>query len=163
MKPRLAVLPLAVTSLALAIAGCGGNGSSSSSDTNASSTPSTTQSTPSTTSTTPSGGAAAGGGGASSSGGGSTLKLSADPSGQLKFNTSSLSGKAGNVTLVMDNPSSVPHAIAVEGNGVDKAGNTVQQGGTSKVSAKLKPGTYTFYCPVDGHKQAGMQGTLTVK
>jgi uncharacterized cupredoxin-like copper-binding protein len=31
------------------------------------------------------------------------------------------------------------------------------------VSAQLKPGNYTFYCSVPGHRQAGMQGTLTVK
>jgi uncharacterized cupredoxin-like copper-binding protein len=62
----------------------------------------------------------------------------------------------------MDNPSGIPHAIAVEGNGVDKDGNTVQKGGTSTVTADLKAGTYTFYCPVDGHRAAGMKGTLTV-
>jgi uncharacterized cupredoxin-like copper-binding protein len=63
----------------------------------------------------------------------------------------------------MDNPAPVPHAIAVEGNGVDKDGSTVQMGGKSTVTANLKPGKYTFYCPVDGHRAAGMQGTLTVK
>ena len=62
----------------------------------------------------------------------------------------------------MDNPSSVPHAIAVEGNGVDQAGETVEKDGVSKVTVDLKPGTYTFYCPVDGHKAAGMEGKLTV-
>jgi uncharacterized cupredoxin-like copper-binding protein len=36
-------------------------------------------------------------------------------------------------------------------------------GGKSTVTADLKPGTYEFYCPVDGHKAAGMKGTLTVK
>lgn len=62
----------------------------------------------------------------------------------------------------MANPSGIPHAIAVEGNGVDKDGKTVTQGGNSTVTVDLKPGKYTFYCPVDGHKAAGMQGTLTV-
>ena len=66
------------------------------------------------------------------------------------------------VTLVMANPSSFPHAIAVEGHGVDKKGQTVNKGGTSRVTATLKKGTYTFYCPVDGHKAAGMKGKLIV-
>jgi uncharacterized cupredoxin-like copper-binding protein len=57
----------------------------------------------------------------------------------------------------------VPHAIAVEGNGVDEDGETVEKDGVSKVSADLKPGTYTFYCSVPGHREAGMEGTLTVK
>jgi plastocyanin len=99
---------------------------------------------------------------ASSGGASSNLKLSADPSGALKFNKKKLAAKAGAVTITMSNPSTLPHAIAVEGNGVDKDGETAMQGGTSTVSVDLKPGKYEFYCPVDSHKQAGMEGTLTV-
>ena len=95
-------------------------------------------------------------------GGSSTLLISADPSGELKFNKSLLAAKSGAVTIKMSNPSTVPHAVAVAGNGVDKAGETVMQGGTSTVSLDLKPGTYQFYCPVPGHSQGGMKGTLTV-
>jgi plastocyanin len=102
------------------------------------------------------------GGGGGGAGGGETLKLSADPGGALKFDKSSLTAKAGKVTIVMDNPSSLPHGIEVEGNGIEIKGNTVTKGGVSKASGKLKPGSYEFYCPVDGHKQAGMKGTLTV-
>jgi plastocyanin len=105
---------------------------------------------------------AASGGTPAPSGGGSNLKLSADPSGALKFDKTKLAAKAGTVTITMSNPSNVQHAIGVSGNGVDKDGQPVGQGGTSTVTVKLKPGKYTFYCPVDSHKQAGMQGTLTV-
>ena len=63
----------------------------------------------------------------------------------------------------MKNASSVPHDIAIKGNGVTEAGKVVSNGGTSTVSTSLKPGTYTFYCTVDGHEAAGMKGTLTVK
>jgi uncharacterized cupredoxin-like copper-binding protein len=68
------------------------------------------------------------------------------------------------VTIRLANGSSdsFPHAIAIEGNGVDKDGATVQPGGTSTVTVRLKPGRYTFYCPVDGHEDQGMKGTLTV-
>ena len=89
------------------------------------------------------------------------LKLSADPSGALKFDTDKLDAKAGKVTITMDNPSPVPHAVEVEGNGVEKASKTLTQGKAS-VTVDLKAGKYEFYCPVDGHKQAGMKGTLTV-
>ena len=92
----------------------------------------------------------------------STLAVSADPSGALKFNKKVLTAKSGAVTVNMSNPSSLPHAIAVEGNGIDKDGQTVEKGGTSTVSVNLKPGKYEFYCPVDSHKQQGMEGTLTV-
>jgi uncharacterized cupredoxin-like copper-binding protein len=63
----------------------------------------------------------------------------------------------------MKNPSPVQHAIGVKGAGVQQAGNNVSQGGVSAVTVSLTPGTYEFYCPVDGHEQAGMKGTLTVK
>jgi len=101
---------------------------------------------------------------ASGGGGGQKLTIAAKESGGLSFTKSSLKAKAGTVTITMDNPGSdsLPHAIAVEGNGVDKDGQTAQPGGTSSVTVTLKPGTYEFYCPVDGHKQAGMKGTLTV-
>ncbi len=63
----------------------------------------------------------------------------------------------------MTNPSSMPHDIALEGNGVDVVGEVVTDGGVSTVSANLQPGTYTFFCSVDSHADAGMKGTLTVK
>jgi plastocyanin len=105
------------------------------------------------------------GGGSNNSGGGGggqTLRIAADPGGALKFDKSSLTANAGKVTIVMDNPSDLPHAVEIEGNGVEVEGETVEKGGVSKASGDLKPGEYEFYCPVDGHKQAGMEGTLTV-
>ena len=95
-------------------------------------------------------------------GGGATLKIAADASGQLTFDKSSLTAKAGKVTIVMDNPSDLPHAVEIEGDGVEVAGETVMKGGVSKASADLKAGEYEFYCPVGNHKDAGMEGTLTV-
>jgi uncharacterized cupredoxin-like copper-binding protein len=100
--------------------------------------------------------------GAGGGGGGETLKIAADPGGQLKFDKSSLTAKAGKVTIVMDNPSDLPHAVEIEGDGVEVAGETVMKGGVSKASADLKAGEYEFYCPVGNHKDAGMEGTLTV-
>lgn len=127
------------------------------------STPTTpTVSTTSSTSTTPTTGDTTTGGGAASK-----LTLAADGGGALKFDKTKLSAKAGKVTITMDNPSVVPHSVSVEGSGVDEEGtggkSGVGKGEKSTVTADLKPGTYKFYCPVDGHEQAGMKGTLTVK
>jgi plastocyanin len=143
-------LAVALAALALGVAGCGSNNNSSS-DTSAAGA-STGAPPPTTTQSS-------GGGG----GGGEQLSLSADPSGALKFDKGSLSAKAGKVTVTLTNPSSLPHAIAVEGNGVDQDGSTVMKGGKSTVTVNLKPGKYNYYCPVDGHRAAGMEGTLTVK
>lgn len=90
-----------------------------------------------------------------------TKTLSASRS-KLAFNVKTIRVKHGKVTLKMSNPSSFPHGIAVEGHGVDKDGKTVKKGGTSTVTVSLKKGTYTFYCPVPGHKAAGMKGKLIV-
>jgi plastocyanin len=155
MKAKLTPLLVALAVGALVAAGCGSDknsSSASSSDTGASAPPSSASTQSTDTGSTSSGG-----------GGGAQLKLAADPGGALKFDKSTLQAKAGKVTIVMDNPSSIPHAVAVEGQGVDKDGQTVTQGGKSTVSVDLKAGSYTFYCPVDGHKAAGMQGKLTVK
>lgn len=80
-----------------------------------------------------------------------------------QFSTTKATGKAGPVTLMMPNKSPLVHDIAIKGGSVNKAGKRVPQGGTSMVSAVLKAGTYTFYCTVPGHEQAGMKGTLTIK
>lgn len=91
------------------------------------------------------------------------VEIPADPSGQLRFESTEASTKAGRVTLVSKNDSSVPHNIAIKDGGVDEKGPVVSGGKTSKVSVESKPGRYTFYCSVPGHEQAGMKGRLTVK
>lgn len=95
-----------------------------------------------------------GGGGAAQ-----TLKLSADPGGALKFDKTSLTAKAGKVTITLDNPSSIPHAVEIEG----KSSDTIGEGETTEVTATVKPGKFEYFCPVDGHRAAGMTGTLTVQ
>ena len=90
-----------------------------------------------------------------------TFKLSASKS-KLAFNVTTIRAKKGSVTLSMSNPSGLPHAIAIKGHGKNVKGKTVNKGGTSRVTVTLKKGTYTFYCPVDGHAAAGMKGKLIV-
>jgi plastocyanin len=97
----------------------------------------------------------------SSSSSGSTLDIAADPGGALKFTQTKLTAKAGKVTIDFTNKSKLPHGVVITGNGVN-AKTKVVTGGDSSTTATLKPGTYTFYCPVPGHRAAGMQGTLTV-
>jgi plastocyanin len=103
-----------------------------------------------------------GSGGGGGGGGGETLQLAAPEDGSLRFEPSTLEANAGTVTIDFDNPSSVEHAVEIEGQGVEEASDTVTDAKTS-VSADLEAGTYTIYCPVEGHREAGMEGTLTVK
>jgi plastocyanin len=97
----------------------------------------------------------------SSGGGGETLTVTADPGGQIAWDKSELSAKAGKVTLKIVNESSIPHAIEVEGNGVEEETKTVT-GGNAEVTVDLKAGEYEYYCPVSNHRQT-MKGTLTVE
>ena len=95
---------------------------------------------------------------------GQQVKLQADGDGKLYFEQHKLKAKSGAVTIAMANPKTTGthHGIAIEGNGVDKDGPIVAPGGTATLTVSLKPGTYTFYCPVPGHEKAGMKGTLVV-
>jgi plastocyanin len=95
-------------------------------------------------------------------GGGAALELVGGPGSELKFDKTSLEASAGEVTISMVNEGDLPHNVAIEGNGVDEVGEIVQNGGTSTVTANLEPGEYTFYCSVPGHREGGMEGTLTV-
>ena len=107
------------------------------------------------------GGAEAEGGTAGTS---AAIAFEANPEGQLAFEEKEVTAKAGEDTIDFTNQSSVPHDVSIE----DSAGKTIAQTeitseGSATTTADLKPGTYTFYCSVPGHREAGMEGTLTVK
>jgi plastocyanin len=90
------------------------------------------------------------------------LKLAAEPGGQLSYDTKQLTAKAGKVTITMTNMSPVEHDVAVAQGSKVLGATPTFQGGSRALTLSLKPGTYTFYCTVPGHRQAGMEGTLTV-
>jgi uncharacterized cupredoxin-like copper-binding protein len=163
MKPQIAgrakhSSPLALSLVALALGGLAlaGCGSSSSSTSSATSAPATTAATPATSSpaTTSSAPAAAV----------ETIAVAANPEGQLKFMPSTLSAKAGKVTIAFTNRAPVEHNLTVASASGAVAGATPTfQGDAKNLTVSLTPGTYKFYCTVPGHRQAGMEGTLVVK
>lgn len=151
MKKVAALLVLALA--AAALVACGSSSSSSSSESTATEGGGKANNAPSKES-------ASGG----SPGGGSTLEIETDPGGQLAFTTTEATAKAGKVTVDFNNPQGLTHDVAIE----DSQGETVAQTeliaeGEDSTTANLKPGTYHFYCTVPGHREAGMEGTLTVK
>jgi plastocyanin len=142
-----AISVVALAAALLALAGCGSSSSSSSSATSA---PAATPST--STSTTPAGGASG------------KLSLTANPEGQLAYDTKSLSAKAGKVSIDFTNSAPLAHNVTIESPSGETVGATPTfTGGSKTLSLDLKPGTYKFFCTVPGHRQAGMEGTLTVK
>jgi plastocyanin len=150
--PR-AVAPVLATGLLL-LAGCGGSSNSSGSSPygSAASQPATTSSATSSTPAT------------TAQGSSTNLSVAANPEGQLKFDKTALSAKAGTVSIAFTNMSSLGHNMTVESAAGKVEGSTPTfEGGSKTVTLNLKPGIYKFFCSVPGHRQAGMEGTITVR
>jgi uncharacterized cupredoxin-like copper-binding protein len=159
MKKVAALLALALASVALVA--CGSSSDDSSSTTSTSGGESTSNATSGGGKKEASGGAGGGGGGG---GGGSTVKFEADPSGELAYTTTTASAKAEKVTIDFKNPQALTHDVRIEDSqGEDIGGTELVASGEETTAINLKPGTYTYFCSVPGHREAGMEGTLTVK
>ncbi len=95
---------------------------------------------------------------------GISLAVDSPSDGSLVFQPNGLTAKPGNVTITYDNPSQVPHSIAVATSNGNVLGE-VQPFTAGKESVdltNLAAGKYVFYCTVPGHREAGMEGNLTV-
>ncbi len=95
---------------------------------------------------------------------GGTVDISADPTGQLAFEQKTVTSKPGPVKIDFTNQSPVGHDVKIQdSSGKVLGGTNLVSGGKASATVDLPPGTYTFFCDVPGHEQAGMKGTLTVK
>jgi plastocyanin len=132
-KLRISLAALALAPAALGLAACGGDDETSS--TSAGST----------------------------TGGGETVAFTADPDGSLAYTETEVEAKAGPATIEFDNPASLSHDVVIEdGDGNEIARTDVIAGDSTSTDAELEAGEFTFYCSVDSHREAGMEGTLTV-
>jgi uncharacterized cupredoxin-like copper-binding protein len=139
------LIALAVA-IPLTVSACGGGD-----DTSDTSAATTAESTSTETSTT----AAGGGGGA-----GGTVDISET---EYKLDPSDPTVSAGKVTFNLTNDGGTTHNLEVEGDGVEEESDDIQPGQSTSLSVDLKPGSYEIYCAIDGHKDLGMEGTLTVQ
>lgn len=152
MKKVAVAFALVLASIALVA--CGGSSSSSSESTSAE--------------TTSESGSAAGEGGGKEAEGGSAGSASAvdieTASSGLAYSSKSATAKAGMVTVDFTNSQAIPHDVAIESSGGEVIGQTeLATEGSDSTEVELEPGTYTYFCTVPGHREAGMEGTLTVK
>ena len=147
MRKLFALIAITVLA-AFGVAACGGDGGGD--DTAATTTEETTQAGGGT------------GGGGTGGGGGETVSLEADPSGALAYQQDKLTANAGTVTIDFKNPASLAHDVCLEDGGDLGCSDTIS-GGETQLTVDLQPGDYTYFCSVDGHREAGMEGTLTAK
>jgi plastocyanin len=90
------------------------------------------------------------------------IHLSTDPEGALEFDKESLRAPVGEVTIELTNDAPIPHNVSVEGNGVEESSPTAITS-RAALTVELEQGTYTFFCSVANHREAGMEGTLTIE
>jgi len=150
MKKVAVAFALVLASIALVA--CGGSDDDTSGET-------TTQ-----TETSAEEGGAGGGAEGGSAGSAAVLDFEAAPGSSLAYTSDAATSKAGAVTVNFTNPQSLSHDVAIEDTGGETIAETeVIAEGSDSTKADLKPGEYTFFCTVPGHREAGMEGTLTVK
>ncbi|MDX6622722.1 MAG: hypothetical protein QOE75_654 [Solirubrobacterales bacterium] len=151
-KALLVALAIAIASLGLVACGGSDDDTTSSADTQAESTPESGGET--------SGGEAEGG----SAGSGAVVDFETPEGSALAYTTDTASAEAGTDTINFTNVQATPHDVAIEDEGGKEVGKTeVISEDTASAKVKLEPGSYTFFCTIPGHREAGMEGTLTVK
>jgi uncharacterized cupredoxin-like copper-binding protein len=103
------------------------------------------------------GGGDDGGGDANDSdtGGGDVQTLTVKSSDALKFDPEDLSARAGEVRIVHENEGATTHSFVL-----DQQDFKLTDDDEGEID--LAAGDYIFYCDVPGHREAGMEGTLTV-
>ena len=143
---KASVLLVAIALAVFGLAACGGDDDDDSDTTEAATTEAPATETE-----------AAAGGGA-----GGTIDISAPADGSFAYDTTEVDTAAGTVTVNFDNPAPLSHNVVIEDDAGETLGETdLISESTTSTTVDLQPGTYTFYCSVPGHREGGMEGTLT--
>jgi uncharacterized cupredoxin-like copper-binding protein len=70
--------------------------------------------------------------------------------------------KPGTYTFEAMNNGQTEHALEIEGNGVEEETETLAPGDKGTITVELKMGEYEMYCPIDSHRDRGMDGSIDV-
>jgi plastocyanin len=92
--------------------------------------------------------------------GGGSVELTAT---EFKFDPSTVEvTSAGETTFTLVNDGEFPHALEIEGQGIEEETDEIDGGATTELTVDLEAGEYELYCPVGDHREQGMEGTLVV-
>lgn len=81
---------------------------------------------------------------------------------EFEFDATSWSVAEGNVTFIYENAGKIGHTLTIEGKEDDLTLSASPSLGVDSESLVLDEGTYILYCDIKGHRDLGMEGTLTV-
>jgi uncharacterized cupredoxin-like copper-binding protein len=70
--------------------------------------------------------------------------------------------KPGTYTFEAMNNGQTEHALEIEGSGVEEETETLAPGAKGTITVELKMGEYEMYCPIDSHRDRGMDGSIDV-
>ena len=87
---------------------------------------------------------------------------SLDPGGKYAFDSKNYTAKAGTVNVALVNEGKENHNLLVEGVDKKKFKLSVTPGQTTTGAVSLAAKTYTIYCDIAGHRDAGMEAKLVV-
>ena len=82
---------------------------------------------------------------------------------EFTITLSSSTLKAGQVQFTAMNMGKFPHALEIAGQGIDKKTQTISPGQSATLDVDLTAGKYEVWCPVDSHKERGMDTSITVQ
>ena len=99
----------------------------------------------------------AGGGEGGGAGGGGATWVAID----IAYESAPTELPAGPVEATLQNNGAIEHDVVIEERGDEEI---LRAGGgqSDNASVEFEPGEYTYYCSIPGHREAGMEGTLTV-
>jgi len=108
--------------------------------------------------------AACGGSSSPSAGGGPVMQMIQISEKEYSLTPGTVTiSKTGTYDFRVTNNGTIAHALEIQGNGVEKKIGDIQPGASATLRATLsKDGSYEIYCPIDGHRDSGMEGDLTV-
>jgi plastocyanin len=76
------------------------------------------------------------------------------------FDPDRLEAPAGRVEFIVSNRGEDPHTFVIQGLGFKL--RVFDPGSLDSGVVRLEPGTFAYYCDIEGHREAGMEGVLVV-